>query len=58
MDILEMERLGKNHCQSRQSSMPMTDHHQGTIEESVTRFGIYKCNFDLCTCQEKEILFL
>ena len=29
-----------------------------SVEESVTRFGIYKCTFDLCTYQEKEILFL
>ena len=28
------------------------------VEESVTRFVIYKCNFDLCTCQEKKYYFV
>ena len=32
---------------------------EGGVEESVTRFGIYTCNFDLCTCQEKRnIIFV
>lgn len=28
------------------------------LKTSVTRFGIFQYNFDLCTCQEQEILFL
>jgi len=29
----------------------------GVSEESVTRFDLHKCKFDLCTCKIKELFF-